>query len=118
MPATASCAVEHPKYVNDKLHPATKPARFPKVCEMYAYAEPACDTRCVNAMKERATRTMAAVPTRNVNGAADPVACTTKGTLKAAATVGQIMDSDMPTASGRLRRFDRLFVKFMPAASF
>jgi hypothetical protein len=40
----------------------------------------------------------------NASGAAGPAACATKVILKAAVTVGQMMDKDMPTASGRLKR--------------
>src|SRR5271165_3597749 len=55
-------------------------------------------------MNESATNTMAIAPIANVRGAACPVACTTSVMLNAAVTVGEMTDSDSPTASGRLRR--------------
>ena len=59
-------------------------------------------------MKDSATSTIATVPMAKASGAAGPVACTTKVMLKAAVTVGEMTESDRPTASGRLRRETKL----------
>jgi hypothetical protein len=44
------------------------------------------------------------VPWATPRAAACPVACATSVTLNAAVTDGQMMDSDKPTASGKLNR--------------
>src|SRR5258708_13752461 len=55
-------------------------------------------------MNDSATSTIATVPMAKASGAAAPAACTTKVILKAAVTVGQMTETDKPTASGRLKR--------------
>jgi hypothetical protein len=62
----------------------------------------------VKAMNDKATSTIATVPIAKARGAAAPADCTTKVTLKAAVTVGQMTEIDMPTASGRLKRDTKL----------
>jgi hypothetical protein len=58
----------------------------------------------VNAVKDSPINAIAIVPMANASGAACPVACATSVTLNAAVTDGQMMDSDNPTASGKLNR--------------
>src|SRR5882757_3372100 len=94
-----------------------KPMRLPKVCEIYAYAEPAWATRCVNAMNDSATNTIATVPMAKASGAAAPAACTTNVMLKAAVTVGQMTETDKPMASGRLKRLTKFTMRVCVLAS-
>jgi hypothetical protein len=58
----------------------------------------------VNAVKDSPINAIAMVPMAKASGAAWPVACATRVTLNAAVTDGQMMDSDKPTASGKLNR--------------
>jgi hypothetical protein len=55
-------------------------------------------------MNDKAINAMATVPIAKAKGAAAPVDCATSVTLNAAVTDGQMMDSDKPMASGKLKR--------------
>src|ERR1019366_3808414 len=68
-------------------------------------------------MKDSATRIIATVPIAKASGAAAPAACTTNVILNAAVTVGQMTDTDIPMASGRLKRLSKFAMHYLAAIS-